>query len=218
MPDPKLTLPVFMLVTDRRAAGGEDALVRKVGEAVEGGVNIVQLREKDLGGDALLSLALRVRESIAGRAPLVVNGSLKVALAAGADGVHLPEDAPPLENRPADLIVGRSVHSLDAARRAEAEGADYLVFGPVYETTSHPGAAGVGLEALASVAEAVSLPVVAIGGVLITRVAAIMDANAAGVAVVSAILGSPSPHEAASAIRRELQTYEHHSERQATSA
>jgi len=80
----------------------------------------------------------------------------------------------------------------------------------------HAGVPATGLGELSDVVKAVSIPVVAIGGVLITRVAAIMDANAAGVAVISAILGSPSPHEAASAIRRELQTYEHHFERQAS--
>jgi thiamine-phosphate diphosphorylase len=207
-----------MLVTDRHVAGGEDALVRKVGEAVDGGVSVVQLREKDLDRDALLSLAERVRDAIGGRGKLIVNGSLDVALAVGAEGVHLPEDAPPLSKRPSGLIVGRSVHSAKAAALAEAEGADYVVFGPVYETASHPGVPAAGLEALSGVVKAVSTPVVAIGGVLITRVAAIMDANAAGVAVISAILGSPSPHEAASAIRRELQAYEHHSERQATRA
>jgi thiamine-phosphate pyrophosphorylase len=207
-----------MLVTDRHVAGGEDALVRKAGEAVDGGVNVVQLREKDLGRGALLSLAERVRDAIAGRAKLIVNGPLEVALTVGADGVHLPEDAPPLAERPAGLIVGRSVHSAEAARRAEAEGAGYVVFGPVFQTGSHPDVPAAGLEALSGVVEAVSVPVVAIGGVLITRVAAIMDANAAGVAVISAILESPSPHEAASAIQRELQAYEHHSERQATRA
>jgi thiamine-phosphate pyrophosphorylase len=207
-----------MLITDRHVAGGEDALVRRVREAVDGGVNVVQLREKDLDDDALLPLAERVRDAIGGHAKLIVNGSLDIALAVGADGVHLPEDAPPLPKRPSGLIVGHSVHSAKGATLAEAAGADYVVFGPVYETASHPGVPAAGLEALSGVVKAVSIPVVAIGGVLITRVAAIMDANAAGVAVISAILGSPSPYEAASAIRRELQTYEHHSERQATRA
>jgi thiamine-phosphate pyrophosphorylase len=204
-----------MLVTDRRVAGGEDALVQKVGEAVSGGVNIVQLREKDLGHDALLSLAERVRDAIGGRAKLIINGSLDVALAVGADGVHLPEDA----QWPASakgLIAGRSVHSVAAATQAEQAGADYVVFGPVYETLSHAGAPAAGLEALAAVVSAVSIPVVAIGGVRKDRVRAIMDAGAGGIAVISAILGSPSPHEAASALRRELQSNEHHFEREAT--
>ena len=173
---------------------------------------------EDLSSEALLRLAARVKEAIDGRAQFIVNGSLDVALAVGADGVHLPEDAPPLPKRPSGLIVGRSVHSVEAATLAESRGADYVVFGPVYETASHAGVPAAGLEALSGVVKAVSIPVVAIGGVLITRVAAIMDANAAGVAVISAILGSPSPHEAASALRRELQSNEHHFEREATRA
>jgi thiamine-phosphate diphosphorylase len=144
--------------------------------------------------------------------------SREVASDIGADGVHLPEAMSARTKRAAGLIVGRSVHSVETAKLAEQAGADYLVFGPVYETPSHAGVPAAGLEGLSDVVKAVSIPVVAIGGVLITRVAAIMDANAAGVAVISAILGSPSPHEAASAIRRQLQTYEHHSERKASRA
>ena len=140
MTKPRLALPALMLVTDRGLAGGEDALVRKVGEAVAGGVSVVQLREKDLGGEALLRLAERVKEAIEGRALFIVNGSLDVALAIGADGVHLPEAMPALTKRAKGLIVGRSVHSVEAATLAEQAGADYVVFGPVYETPSHAGA------------------------------------------------------------------------------
>jgi thiamine-phosphate pyrophosphorylase len=218
MTKPGLTFPTLMLVTDRGLAGGEDALVRKVRESVAGGVGVVQLREKDISGEVLLRLAERIKVAIDGRALFIVNGSLDVALAIGADGIHLPEAMPAFGKRAKGLIVGRSVHSVKAARLAEQSGADYVVFGPVYETLSHAGVPAAGLRELLDVVKAVSIPVVAIGGVLITRVAAIMDANAAGVAVISAILGSPSPHEAASAIRRQLQTYEHHSERKASRA
>ena len=216
MTKPSLGLPVLMLVTDRGLAAGEDALVLKVRESVAGGVSVVQLREKDLGREALLRLAERIKAAIEGRALFIVNGSLDVALAVSADGVHLPEAIPPLANRPKGLILGRSVHSAEAARLAERAGTDYVVFGPVYETLSHAGVPAAGLGGLSDVLKAVSIPVVAIGGVLITRVAAIMDAGAAGIAVIGAILGSPSPHEAASTLRRELQTYEHHPEREAT--
>jgi thiamine-phosphate pyrophosphorylase len=218
MTKPGLALPALMLVTDRGLAGGEDALVRKVSEAVAGGVNAVQLREKDLGGETLFRLAERIKAAIEGRVLLIVNGSLDVALASGADGVHLPEAMPALAKRPKGLIVGRSVHSVEAATLAEQAGADYMVFGPVYETMSHASVAAAGLEALSAVACAVSIPVLAIGGVRKDRVRAIMDASAAGIAVIGAILGSPSPHEAASALRRELQANEHYFERDATRA
>jgi len=207
-----------MLVTDRHVAGGEDTLVRKVSESVAGGVSVVQLREKDVGGEALLRLAARIKEAIDGQALFIVNGSLDVALAIGADGVHLPEAMPWPADAVKRLIVGRSVHSVEAATLAEQAGADYVVFGPVYETMSHASVAAAGLEALSAVACAVSIPVLAIGGVRKDRVRAIMDASAAGIAVIGAILGSPSPHEAASALRRELQANEHYFEREATRA
>ncbi len=216
MTKPGLALPALMLVTDRGFASGEDALVRKVRESVAGGVSVVQLREKDLSGEALFRLAERIKEAIEGRALFIVNGSLDVALAVGADGVHLPETMPVLTKRAKGLIVGRSVHSVEAATLAEQTGADYVVFGPVYETRGHAVVPAAGLEGLSDVVKAVSIPVVAIGGVLITRVAAIMDAGAVGIAVIGAILGSPSPHEAASALRRELRSNEHHFEREAT--
>jgi thiamine-phosphate pyrophosphorylase len=216
MTKPRLVLPALMLVTDRGPAGGEDALVRKVSEAVAGGVNVVQLREKDLSDEALLRLAERIKIAIDGGAQFIVNGSPDVALAVGVDGVHLSESAPWPSGAVKRLIVGRSVHSVAAATLAEQSGADYVVFGPVYETPSHEGVPAAGLKALAAVVSAVSIPVVAIGGVRKDRVRAIMDAGAGGIAVISAILGSPSPHEAASALRRELQSNEHHFEREAT--
>ncbi|MEO8457942.1 MAG: thiamine phosphate synthase [Chloroflexota bacterium] len=195
MPELVLPRPVLMLVTDRRLAGGEDALVEKMGEAIAGGVNVVQLREQDMSVGDLRALATRVIEVSGGRAVVIVNN----ATVAGA-GVHLPENAPSL-----GAPFGRSVHSVNAARRAEAEGAAYVVFGPVHETASHPGEPGVGRETLAGVVAAVRIPVVAIGGVTAERVGGIMGAGAAGVAVISAIFGSPSPHEAAREIWRELE-------------
>jgi thiamine-phosphate pyrophosphorylase len=185
-----------MLVTDRRLAGDERALVRAVAAAVEGGVNAVQLREKDLGTRPLARLAGALREAIAGGALLIVNGNAEVA--AGADGLHLPEDAP--YERPEGRLVGRSVHSVAAAVSAAREGADYVIIGPIYETPSHPGHSPGGPKLIADVANAVGVPVIAIGGVTAERAREVMTAGASGVAVVSAILGAPSPREAAAAL------------------
>lgn len=201
MPNARLPLPVLMLVTDRRVAGGEDALVRKVAEAVAGGVNVVQLREKDLPHDGLVSLARRLQEAIAGRALLVVNRPPVTALEAHSDGVHLPEDAELPADWPRRVLVGRSAHSVASARRAEADGADYVVFGPVYETESHPGAAPAGVGALREVAGALSIPVIAIGGVDAQCAAEVMLTGAGGVAVVRAILASDDARAAAAALR-----------------
>lgn len=191
-----------MLVTDRRLAGGEDALVDAVAEAVEGGVNAVQLREKDLPKAELLSLSRRLREVTAGRALLLVNGPLDVALEARADGVHLPEHAPAQGGGPEPrVIVGRSVHSVDAAVRAEEEGAGYLVVGPVFETASHPEAQAGGLEIIRKVVSATRVPVLGIGGITSKNAADVMRAGASGVAVISAILGADFPGVAARELR-----------------
>jgi thiamine-phosphate pyrophosphorylase len=192
---PRLPSPVLMLVTDRHLVGGEDALIEAVSEAVDGGVNVVQLREKDLGDAALFSLAGRLRNVIASRALLVVNG------ADLADGAHLPEGAPMISGKG---LVGRSVHSLDAARRAEAEGADYVIFGPVFETASHADGVPSGIEGLGEVVRGVRIPVIAIGGITSERVGDVMDTGAAGIAVISAILGASSPREATEQLARQL--------------
>ena len=193
-----------MAVTDRALCGGAEGLAAAVEAAVSGGADAVQLREKDLPASELSALALRLREVTRARALLTVNGPLEVALAAGADGVHLPEGAPMRLRPRSGFLVGRSVHSAEAARRAEAEGADYLVAGPVYETRSHPGAQPAGLALIEEVASAVRVPVLAIGGVTAGRVEEVVRAGASGVAVISAVFAQPDPRAAAEALRRAL--------------
>jgi thiamine-phosphate pyrophosphorylase len=206
-----LSRPCLMLVTDRSLCAGADGLVAAVEAAVTGGVDAVQLREKDMPSEELLPLARRFRRATEGRAVptgrqalLLVNGLLEVALAAEADGVHLPEDAAPVERPREGFLVGRSVHSLKAARRAEAEGADYLIAGPVYETRSHPGREPAGLALIEEVARSVRTPTLAIGGVTAERVDEVVRAGASGVAVISAILRQPDRRVATRGLRRAL--------------
>ncbi len=199
-------LPILMLVTDRALCGGADGLVAAVEAAVAGGVDAVQLREKSLPPDDLLALARRLRTVTRDRALLLVNGPLDVALAAEADGVHLPEAAPSVQRPQPGFLVGRSIHSMDAARRAAAEGVDYLVAGPVYPTRSHPGAEPAGLGLIGEVCEAVHVPVLAIGGVTAERVPAVLRAgpDVIGVAVISAVLAARDPAAAAAELREAL--------------
>ncbi|MDP2674056.1 MAG: thiamine phosphate synthase [Dehalococcoidia bacterium] len=194
-----------MVVTDRAQCGGAEGLVAAVKAAVSGGANAVQLREKDLPAADLATLARRLRAVTRGQALLLVNGPLDVALAAGADGVHLPEGEPmPLRPREG-FLVGRSVHSAEAARRALAEGADYIVAGPVYETRSHAGVEPAGLALIEEIASAVRVPVLAIGGITTERVEEVVRAGASGVAVISAVLAQPAEGGAAAkALRRAL--------------
>jgi thiamine-phosphate diphosphorylase len=119
--------------------------------------------------------------------PVVVSSRCDVAIAAGAAGVNLPERDIGIEFARGLIrrgLVGRSVHSLEAARRAEVEGADYVIFGPVWPSSSHPDVEPAGIEALSRVASALRIPVLAIGGVTEERVAAVHSAGAAGFAAI----------------------------------
>lgn len=205
-----------MLVTNRKLAGGTDGLVDAVAQAVEGGVNAVQLREKDLPAEELLPLARRLRAVTRERAVLIVNGPLEVALSAEADGVHLPEVAPPVERPSRPFLVGRSVHSREAAERAWAECCDYLIAGPVFQTPSHLAASPAGIALIEAVAGAVAIPVLAVGGITPEGVEDVLRAGASGVAVISAILGADSAGDAARGLREALEEAWHEARRGAS--
>ncbi len=119
--------------------------------------------------------------------PVVISSRCDIALAAGAAGVNLPENDIPVAAARAlmdERMVGRSVHSLESALRAETEGADYVIFGPVWASASHPDSAPAGIAALAEVAHALRIPVLAIGGVTEDRIAESHAAGAAGYAAI----------------------------------
>lgn len=201
-PGRALPRPLLAMVTDRRLyagpPGGEDsdartcaALVSAAGAAARAGVDLVQVRERGLEDASLLALAAGVRDVLAGTgARVIVNDRVDVALAVAADGVHLPGSAVTCRRIraivPDGFLVGRSIHSVGEARAAAADGGcDYLVFGTVFETRSKPAGHGAaGLDALAAVCAAVSLPVLAIGGITAERVPEIVRAGAAGLAAI----------------------------------
>ena len=208
---PRRALPgPLYLVTDRRQTGG-----RPLGDVVEaalrGGARIVQLREKDLSGRALTQLGDELRALTRRHgALLLVNDRVDVALAVEADGAHLagtsmaPEDVRPLLGP--DRWLGASAHSVAQAKEAEAGGADFVVFGPVFETPSKARyGPPVGLDALEEAKRALTIPVLAIGGIKPENVARVVRAGADGFAVISAILTHPDPE---SATRRLLQAWE----------
>ena len=191
-------IPRLMLVTDRRTVGRRD-LMQIAGAAVAGGVDAVQVREKDLPDDELTALAERVQRAIEGRAAVLVNGRPAVAKLLGA-GLHLPGDAPAPAQRDWPLW-GRSVHSTEEALRRAEEAPDYLLVGPVYPTDSKPGHPGGGLSLIEATARAVApLPVLAIGGIEAINAGAVIAAGAAGVAVRGAILDASDPERTARAI------------------
>ena len=203
----KLTIPCLALVTDRRLCQTL-SLEEAVAQAVEGGANLVQLREKDLPPAELLALAEKLRAVTRGRALFLVNDRLDVALASAADGVHLPERsltvAAARRLAGEGFIIGRSVHSVAEAVRAQEEGADYVQVGTIFASRSHPGQPVAGLGLLEAVAAAVSIPILAVGGITSANMGQAMTAGASGAAVISAVLGAPSPREAARALAQAI--------------
>jgi len=169
------------------------------------GLRAVQLREKDLSGRELFDLGARLAEAARRfEAWLFVNDRLDVARAVGAAGVQRAHHSLPVgvlrRLAPPPFLVGASVHALDEARAAADEGADFLVFGPVYDTPSkRPFGPPQGLRALEAVAGAVDRPVLAVGGVTPGRVGEVLGAGARGVAVISAILSAERPGDAVKA-------------------
>jgi thiamine-phosphate pyrophosphorylase len=164
-------------VTDRRQGN----LLASVSAAVRDGVEIVQVREKDLEAQELYDLVCQVRDAAAGTdTRVLVNDRLDIALAAGIDGVHLPGNGLPTEKvRTLVKTLGRSVHTAEEGIRAEAAGADFVIFGPIFDT---PGKTPVGLDALRSVASAVKIPVLAIGGITHENTTLVLETGAAGIA------------------------------------
>ena len=197
------------LVTDRTRTGGRP-LPEVVEAAVRGGVDAVQLREKDLPAGALFELARELRRRCTRHGVrLLINDRIDVALAVGADGVHLPVDSFAAGDARALVgpgrLIGVSTHSLEQAQRASAAGADFVVFGPVFATPSkRPFGPPLGLEALAQAAGAVSVPVFAIGGVTVARADAVCRHGAHGIAAIAAVLEATDPTAAARALRRAL--------------
>ena len=183
-------LPRLYAITDRRKYG-KDFLGTLEG-ILKKGVKMIQLREKDLGGRELYDLAKKVRELTRRYgALLLINERFDVAVAVEADGVHLPEESfPPsvVKKLFPELIVGFSAHSLEAARRAQDEGADFITFGPVFKTSSHPEAKPVGTMELKRVTSEVSLPVYALGGITWDRIKLCYKNGAYGVAGITMFL------------------------------
>ena len=205
-------LPCLCLVTDR-TIGEPGTLVDRIAQAVAGGVDMVQLREKDLLGGEMLKLATSIQEAIAGKAILIVNERVSVALAAGADGVQLGEDALPVSAARRlvgpQALIGRSVHSADGAGEAVAQGADFLVAGTMYATRSHPGINPVGPSLIRSIAQqqvraSNPLPIIGIGGITVNNLGEVIRAGASGVAVISSILASSDPKLEARALKNAM--------------
>jgi thiamine-phosphate pyrophosphorylase len=172
----------------------------------------VQLREKDLTARELWAVAIRLRELTEGRALFLVNDRLDVALAAGADGVHLAgHSLPPAAARAAlgpHPLIGCSVHDVAEAEAAARGGADYLLVGTLYPSRSKPGRESAGPGLVEEIRQAVDVPLLGIGGIIARNAREVLYAGARGVAVISAIMAAPDPAAAAAKLRQALRTVE----------
>ncbi|MCL6636479.1 MAG: thiamine phosphate synthase [Alicyclobacillus sp.] len=203
---------VLHVLSDRQrhALPLETALVA----SVRGGADVIQVREKRAPAADIYDFCHRLRQlcETVGRQPLLlVNDRLDVAMAAGADGVHLAAKSLPVDAVRAVAgrcqwrgLLGISVHSVEEALAAAAAGADYVTFGHIYASESHPGLPPRGLLALQRVVEAVDVPVIAIGGIDPHNVGAVLATGCAGVAVIGAVLNHPDPEAATAALKEQM--------------
>ena len=200
---------LFYAVTDRRWLKGR-SLAQCVELALRGGVTMIQLREKELDEEAFLREALELRE-LTRRfgVPLIINDSVEIARACGADGVHIGQDDESLaEARAAlgpDRIVGVSAHSVEEARKAFEGGADYLGCGAVFPTGTKQDVSILSREELRAITSSVPIPAVAIGGITAENLRLLAGTCIAGAALVSAVFAQERIEEASRSLRKELQ-------------
>jgi thiamine-phosphate pyrophosphorylase len=189
--------PIVCYVTGREAIGGADSskkLMAQIRAAVSAGTDWVQIREREMPARELLALTKSAIAAAGGAARVMVNDRLDVALAAGAAGVHLRGNSVPVSealrwlretHAPADFLVGVSCHSVEDVREAEAKGASYVFFGPVFETPAKKKfGPPQGIAKLAEVCGSARIPVIAIGGVNDANASECLQAGASGIAAI----------------------------------
>jgi len=196
-------LPLYAILDPDQTNGRAADLVLR--QLLEGGAKILQLRAKSLLPRDFLELARRVRERTrAAGCQLIVNDRIDIALACGADGIHLGQEDLPLaagKKLMGNKIVGISTHDIEQAREAERNGADYIGFGPMFGTTTKDtGLSARGIDMLKQIRAAVKIPIVAIGGINENNVQEVWRAGADSAAIISDILGAENIAEKVAAV------------------
>jgi thiamine-phosphate pyrophosphorylase len=194
-------LPGLYVIIDTQALKGHRH-TDMAKQAIKGGAKTIQLRDKIQSKKELLTTAQQIKKLCADHGVLfIINDYLDIALATDADGLHLGQDDLPISTirplLPIDKILGFSTHSLEEATTAEAEGADYIAVGAIFPTTSKEKAKVIGLDGLRQIRQAITLPIVAIGGINSDNADEVITAGADSVAVISAVLQAESPERAA---------------------
>ena len=201
-------------VTDRRWLKDGQSLTDVVKEAVDGGATMVQLREKSLSEEETIEEAKELKAFLSEKkVPLIIDNSIEVTLKSGADGVHLGQDDCPVRKARSRLgqsvIIGATAHNVEEAMKAQADGADYLgvgaAFGSITKSDAKPI---VSLDEYKKITRAVSIPVVAIGGIDETNVIRLKGLGLSGAAVVSAIFSKDDIKKATEALKKDLDEFE----------
>ncbi len=200
---------VYVITDSKLHAGREHVEITEA--AISGGATVVQLREKEASDGEMLQIASEIRRlTIEAGILFVVNNRLDIALACGADGVHVGQDDLPISVVRAivgqDMIVGISAATVAEALGAESAGADYVGFGPVFATaTKEDAAESTGLDALSRVTRVSNIPIVAIGGISQSNIASIATAGAHSASVISAVVTAPDMVEAVRKLKTEFE-------------
>ena len=187
--------PLLCLVTDRNRTSCRP-LESVVGQAVEGGANMIQFRDRDMEDVDRLHAAAKLREITENKALFIVNGDVALAKKIGADGIHFPEkhifdaDTQKLKE---DFILGQSVHSLEMATKAELLYIDYLIVGTLFPSKSHPHGRVNGTKIIEDISGKLSVPLIGIGGISSQNCRKVIDSGASGVAVIGAISEAVDP-------------------------
>ncbi len=183
-------------------------IVSKITEAFRGGMDVIQLRSKNLPDRFLLEIGKKIRQiTLRMKKLFIVNDRLDLMLALDADGIHLGQDDLPVQIARAMIkdkskLIGYSTHSLKQARMAIKEGADYIGFGPIFETPTKPNYQVTGLDLIKKIVKTAKIPVVCIGGIDQSNAKSVVKAGANRIAVVRAIFSSPHPFHAARELKR----------------
>jgi len=198
------------LVTEESIAIEE--LTKIIAQSVSGGVSIVQLREKNNSSLSFYKKASALKQLLNELSiPLIINDRVDIALAVGADGIHIGQDDLPLpvvkKMVPEDMIVGVSVSTLEEALEAERNGADYIGVGSVFPTKTKQDATLMALEDLGEICRGISIPAVAIGGITADNISALSDSGLSGTAVVSAIMNADNPKTASESLLKIIKDF-----------
>ena len=197
-------------ITDRRNLD-KKVFFEKIEEALQGGVTILQLREKELDKDSFINEAIEVKKICRKHGvPLIINDNVNVALKSGADGVHVGiEDMPIDEIRrtvPDSFIIGATCKTVEQAQSAERLGADYMGVGAVFPSPTKKNAVRITREQLKEICASVSIPAVAIGGISLENVDELKGGGMSGIAVVSAVFSADDIQKAASLLKEKAKS------------